>query len=135
MGKQHSISTAREAIERLGGPVVRKGTKVRLADGHWYRRRRGKLVQIPDEWVEKPYKLCSSLAWFYRKCRPRQSRLGRKLQRRDPLLNDRVPREKRDRAKKRGQLYSKRQLGHPRNRSPRHLNRRARQALRMELSG
>jgi hypothetical protein len=131
----------KQAIERLGGPKIHPGCRV-LIDGHYYRVRRGKLVQIPDEWVGKPNDLCGDRWWRkWRKFRaPRQSKSPRKNRMRDGghgrVVNyyGRVPREKIERGKAKGIPHkgSWVDTGHPRGRAPRHVGTKERQRRRGE---
>lgn len=107
---------ARRAIERLGGPVIRARTRVRLIDGY-YRLRRGTLVRIPDEWVGE--------VAHPQTIRKRPSKESRKSRRRGDIpvrAPNRMPHERAHRLK--GRPATK--MGHPRNRSPRHQRRRQR---------
>ena len=122
-------------MQRLGGPLVRKGRKIQFADG-WYRFRRGKLVRIPDEWVGKPERLCGPLHRYYRKFKGPQSKQPRKVRMRDwPGGGDRVPKDRIKRAKKKGHCVCAGHGMRPRNRSPRHLGRRDRRYLERECDG
>lgn len=124
----------RRILRRLGGArtrgLVRKG-------GKFYRYRRGKLVEIPAEWVGRPVALFQPTRRFakYRLSVTRPSKMGTKKQRRRHGYKDhgREPREKLERSAKRygtndvgNPIAPTRRIGHPRNRSDRHVSRRER---------
>lgn len=131
----------REALGRLIGQKIGPGRKVKLADG-WYRVRRGKLVRIPDEWLGKPWDLCGALRPEHREkflSWRRQSKNPRKVRMRDwGRSPGRVPKDRLPPRAKDGSYVPTSgkagRIGHPNNRSPRHMTRRERR-LRDEEDG
>lgn len=115
----------KRAVFRRLGLDLREGVRFKLADG-FYRMRRGKLVRIPDEWVGRPTECCGDiLLRRLRKRRyPRASEDVRKRRMQDTESRQsgysRVPRDRFERAKKKGKKQWHRTGGHPRNWAPRH---------------
>lgn len=121
----------RKILGRLIGQKIGPGRMVKLADG-WYRLRRGKLVRIPDEWVNKPWDIVGVPRrirgkWLASK---RQSKNPRKVRMRGwGSYPGRVPRDRRPPRAKDGSYVPTMGSGrmrHPNNRSPRHLSQRER---------
>lgn len=124
----------RKVFQRLGH-VLREGVRLKLADGY-YRVRRGRLVRIPDKWVGRPEERCGDKFWrkYMQLRRPRQSKVARKLRMKPDAWgcksSFRVPRDRYERAKKKGREYGYGGGGgHPRNWAPRHLSSRRRRQL------
>jgi hypothetical protein len=127
----------RKVMERLIGQEIGPGQRFKMKDGY-YRVRRGKIVRIPDEWVGRPEEFCgTNKKWRHFKYKvkhPRQSQEPKKLRRRSEWNScwGRVPRERVDRNAYLGRdsygnvVNPDRKLGHPNNRSPRHLRSRER---------
>lgn len=118
MGKRKSQRKQMDVLGRLTGQEIRAGKKVKLGDG-WYRVRRGKLVRIPDEWMNRPVEMCGdSRLWREYKLAQRRGH-SRKYRRRKGSWDGRVERSRRE-----GKGYRPDgKMRHPRNRSPRHLAR------------
>lgn len=120
-------SKRKRAVFKRLGHLLEEGVRLKLADGY-YRVRRGKLVRIPDEWVGCPSELCGEKIWrqYLQRRRPRASKDTRKrrMQSTEPRGNrsrHRVPRDRFERAKKKGRKYwHGGSGGHPRNWAPRH---------------
>lgn len=119
----------RETLQKLG-VNIREGHRFQLGDDHWYRLRRGKVVQIPDEWVGKPWVLVAApKPWRKAKKNRRRSQHKTKIFRQESFGrggHGRVPREKR-----KGHLPDP-TMGHPRQRSHRHASKRERRARDLE---
>ena len=139
MRDKKTIRRRRAILSRLSvpGAQMKKGKLIIRPDG-FYRLRRGKLVRIPDEWVGRPVALFQPTrryAKFRLSCvRPSKMGIPAKLRRRHGYKDfGREPREKMERSAKRygtnevGNPNSpQRKMGHPRNRSDRHVSRRER---------